>query len=269
MDHDHFEAWEPQKPPGDFASKVLTSAQTERPASVRPRSVRIAAAMLIATTIAALLALAVRLKGAHAHGDVTSASRQEVRVGRRALAVLEPGAHVTWDGDAIAQSDGDAFWRVEPGAQFVLHTPGVDVVVRGTCFRVRVTEEDRDLNVQDAKGGPLRVARTVFVDVYEGEVEVSQAGLSLGLVAGESARADPGGVNRVPRREPHGLPVAASVEASSESEKTTTGSAANLAERIRRYRSKLDALEREREYLQKQLDEAQSKTSDGGARLGH
>ena len=63
------------------------------------------------------------LQSRGAAGDVTADARREVRVGTRAIAVLEAGAHVKWHGDDIEQTGGDVFWRVEPGARFTVHPP--------------------------------------------------------------------------------------------------------------------------------------------------
>ena len=113
--------------------------------------------------------------------------------------MLEPGAHVKWNGDAIDQSGGDVFWRVEPGARFVVHTPAADVTVKGTCFRVKVNDEEDDMNGRDVKVGAVGavLAATAFVGVYEGKVAVSHAGQSVDLVAGQSAEASAQGVKRV------------------------------------------------------------------------
>ena len=143
--------------------------------------------------MAAVIGWGVHHQRVDGRGDVTADARQEVRVGNRALAVLEKGAHVKWDGDAIEQSGGDVFWRVEPGARFVVHTAAADVAVKGTCFRVKVEGEEDAMNRRDAMSGTVGavLAATAFVGVYEGKVAVSHAGQSVDLVAGQSAEAGP------------------------------------------------------------------------------
>ena len=199
-------------------------------------------------SMAAVVALTAAREGRRTRTATWRRARgEEVRVGGRAIAVLEPGAHVKWDGDAIEQTGGDVFWRVEPGARFVVHTPAADVTVKGTCFRVKVSDEEDDderarREVSGAVGAVL--AATAFVGVYEGKVAVSHAGQSVDLVAGQSAQANAQGVKRVggagraARR-----PVAPAAASATEGEQALTEANANLADNVRDYRRKLEALE--------------------------
>jgi hypothetical protein len=269
MEPQDLDAWDTQEPPRDFAGRVVAEAVKEQRAKPNRRSVRIGAAVLLATTIAAAAAMVVQVKTAHAHGDVAAAAREEVRVGTRAIAVLEPGAHVSWDGDLVAQSGGDVFWRVEPGARFTVHTPAADVQVKGTCFRVKVEGDEGAMNGRDVKVAAVGavIGVSAFVGVYEGKVAVSHAGQSVDLTAGQSARAGADGVARVPGASADMQASPAAALSGTEGEKALTEANANLADNVRLYRRKLEALEGEKKKLEKQLDEAQTKLADGGVRL--
>jgi hypothetical protein len=180
--------------------------------------------------------------------------------------VLEKGARVSWDGDAVEQSGGDVFWRVEPGARFVVHTPAADVTVKGTCFRVNVRGGEDDMTGRDVKVGAVGavIAATALVGVYEGKVAVSHAGQSVDLVAGQQAEAGPGGVRRVGGGGGDEGAQAAATATGSEAEKALTQANANLADTVREYRRKLEALDAQKKKLEKDLAEVQSKLSDGG-----
>ena len=148
-------------------------------------------------TLAAGVAVALHLRSAGARGDVVADGRREVRVGTRAVAVLERAAHVTWEQGSVAQSAGDVFWRVEPGAQFVVHAPGADVTVKGTCFRVQV-REDEDANAMKRSHAVMgaAAAAVVVVSVYEGRVALSRDRTSVELSPGEQGQADRDGARR-------------------------------------------------------------------------
>jgi FecR protein len=185
MKRDDLELWPAQKPPLDFAEGVVRAARAPSPRSARGRGRRIAAGMLLVASLAAGVAFAAHLRGRTATGDVVAVGRQEVRVGTRAVAVLEPGARVAWNGDEVRQTSGDVFWRVEPGARFAVKTPEGEVTVKGTCFRVKVIV-----------GAGLAAA--VIVAVYEGRVSLAHGRASVDVAAGESARADEEGVRATP-----------------------------------------------------------------------
>jgi len=273
MDHRDLESWEAQEPPRGFADAVVAAARREQaagssvpPPRQRPRAARVLAGLLVAAAMAAVIAFGAHRHGASARGDVTADARQEVHVGSRALAVLEKGAHVSWNGDAVDQSSGDVFWRVEPGARFVVHTPAADVAVKGTCFRVKLVDEEGEMNGRDARSGAVgaALAAVAFVGVYEGKVAVSHAGQSVDLVAGESASAGAAGVRRAAGG-PDGVPpVDPAAAPDSEGEKALTAANASLADRVQDYRRKLESIEAQKTKLEKQLAEAQAKLADGG-----
>ena len=239
MPEREWETWDAQEPPPGFAARVVADAIAERRTTRRRRGGRVLAGAVVLATMAAGLVMAFRIHNASAHGDVVADARREVHVGTRALAVLEKGAHVTWNGDAITQGGGDVFWRVEPGARFTVHTAAADVTVKGTCFRVKV---------QGAED---------FVGVYEGQVAVSHAGQSVDVAAGEGARADANGVRRTDAAE--------SAEAE-ESRDDSAWLAANesLADQVKTYKHRLESVDAQKRKLEKDLAETEAKLVDAG-----
>jgi ferric-dicitrate binding protein FerR (iron transport regulator) len=184
MERNEWEAWEPEEPRSGFGERVVALALEEQAPTGRSRAGRVLAGLLVAAAFAAALAFGAIRQRQAARGDVAAEARREVHVGARAVAVLEPGAHVRWDGDAILQDRGDVFWRVEPGARFAVRTPAGEVAVKGTCFRVKVL------------AGAAAAGVAIAVVVYEGKVGVSRAGTHVDLAAGESAETDERGVHR-------------------------------------------------------------------------
>ena len=165
VEPDDLEAWKPQEPPPGFAERVVGEVRREEDrARSRRRSRRagIATAAVLAMAATAVLVItpARRLttpSSANASGSAIAADRIEIPLGARAIAVLEPGAEVKWNGDDIDQLHGNVFYRVEPGAKFRVHTRAGDVTVKGTCFRVKVREES-EMNARDLKVGAVGVA---------------------------------------------------------------------------------------------------------------
>lgn len=248
--------WPAQEPPADFAERVVAAARVEGRKAAKPQRGRVLAGMMLVGSMAAGIALAVHLQTRGNAGDVTADARREVRVGTRAIAVLEAGAHVKWHGDDIEQADGDVFWRVEPGARFTVHTAAADVTVKGTCFRVRVKDGEGDMTRRDAMVGAVGavVGAAAFVGVYEGKVAVSHAGQSVDVAAGQGAQADGRGVHLT------GLsPSAASSEAD-----PLLAANANLADAVRDYRRRLEAIDADKKKLQQKLAEAEAKLGDAG-----
>jgi ferric-dicitrate binding protein FerR (iron transport regulator) len=266
MDDHELEAWDPQEPPKGFADRVVAAARREESTRSRPRAARVFAGLLLAAAMAAVIGFGVHRTHVDAHGSVTADARQEVRIGTRALAVLEKGAHVKWDGDAIEQDEGDVFWRVEPGARFVVHTPAADVAVKGTCFRVQVGSGEDDMERRSVVSGAVGavIAATAMVGVYEGKVAVSHAGQSVDLVAGQSASAGAGGVHRVATGPADEVPADPAAASGTEGERALTAANANLADNVREYRRKLEAIEAQKKKLEQELAEAQQKLADGG-----
>ena len=263
--------WPAQEPPADFAERVVAAARDKTESAspsaltVRGRFTRRAAAgVLLVGSMAAGVAFAVHLQSRGAAGDVTADARREVRVGTRAIAVLEAGAHVKWHGDDIEQTGGDVFWRVEPGARFTVHTAAADVTVKGTCFRVRLNDGEGDMTRRDAMVGAVGavVGAAAFVGVYEGKVAVSHAGQSVDVAAGQSAQADGRGVH-VTGLSPSAQGAAAEV-ASAEPDPLLAANA-NLADTVQEYRRRLEAIDADKKKLEKKLAEAEALLGDAGA----
>jgi hypothetical protein len=137
--------------------------------------------------------------------------RTELAIGGRAVAVLEAGAELSWQGDRVEQQRGDVFYRVNPGSEFRVHTPDGTIEVLGTCFGVDIAERGALLPGTLLPGTllpgtllpgtllPGTLARETLppethVAVYEGRVQVSAASEDAQLRAGESARLNADGV---------------------------------------------------------------------------
>lgn len=177
--------YEVPAPPEGFADRVMAEAAPARAPATRSR-----APWLIGASVAAAAAAAIALwPAAPVVGELSATERTEVELADRGVAVAEAGADLAWtvEGESadVEQPAGDVFYRVEPSERFVVHTPAGDVSVRGTCFRVEVS----DMNVSPqlyvgAAVGAL-VAGSVAVTVYEGEVDVRNDHGEVSLAAGE------------------------------------------------------------------------------------
>jgi hypothetical protein len=241
-------AWEPQLPPSDFAERVLARVKPAPPAR-KPRAWgKIAAGTVGALAIAA--AVAVGIGRAPSHGEAIAKERIEVSVGSRARAVLEPGAQVRWDGDDVTQPNGDVFYRVEPGARFIVHTPAGDVEVKGTCFTVKVV----DMQKRDIKSGAVGAALSAlaFVAVYEGKVAVSHAGQRADLAAGESAQIGADGLSKSATGE-GSKEFDAKVAAAQADGDPTAAANQNLVTQVGEYRKRLEAIAQQKTDLEKKL----------------
>jgi hypothetical protein len=192
MPGDDLEAWKAPEPPAGFAERVVAAARREASPRRPGRFASVAAGVVLVVTVAAAV-LAAGTRADDARGEITARAREEARVGTRSVAVLEPGARVRWDGAGVEQTHGDVFWRVEPGGPFVLKTPGGEVAVKGTCFRVKVL-------------GGAGIAAVLAVFVYEGRVVVRRGASSLEVGAGQTAEANERGVawSREAVEEPEG-----------------------------------------------------------------
>ena len=182
--------WEPQEPPRDFAERVVAAAAREVRAR-RAKRIAIAAGGACALAAAATLAIVALPDAPPSRGDVRAERRVEVPIGDRAVAVLEPGAHVTWYGNVVEQHGGDVFYRVNPGGAFEVRTPSATAAVLGTCFRITISKENA-MKRRDVGAGALGAlaAAVVVVGVYEGKVQVSHGKQAVTVGAGERVVAD-------------------------------------------------------------------------------
>jgi ferric-dicitrate binding protein FerR (iron transport regulator) len=280
------DAWEAQLPPSDFAERVLGQLRAEvaekapepRKAPENKRRWRRDAAVVSVLALAA--ALAIRVTSAPAsHGETIAKDRIEVSLGSRALAVLEPGAQVKWDGDDVVQSRGDVFYRVEPGARFRVHTPAGDVEVKGTCFAVKVRGEGAvgqsskdagtDMNKRDVKSGVVGAALSAlaFVAVYEGKVAVSHASERVDLGAGESAQVGSDGVKKsgAPSEGEKSFDAKAAANAAGNTDAPLAQANENLVAQVSEYRSRLEAIAAQKIELEQKLKKSEEKlAADGG-----
>lgn len=271
------DAWEPQAPPGDFAERVLARVRAEQTGGETRDAAAVEAApkkqtrrvwrVLGGGLAAAALAAAVMLRVASpaAHGEAIAKDRIEVAIGARALAVLEPGASVRWDGDDVVQSRGDVFYRVEKGARFTVHTPAGDVEVKGTCFTVKVrggdsNREEADMVKRDVKAGGVGAALTAlaFVAVYEGRVAVSHASERVEVGAGETAQAGAAGVKLTGATADGEKAFAASLAASSGDESLGAANQ-NLVRQVGEYRSRLEAIAAQKSELETKLKKSEER----------
>jgi ferric-dicitrate binding protein FerR (iron transport regulator) len=255
--------WPAEPPPDDFADRVMDRIARERDeaataAARRPRSRVLAARAVGALAVLAAVGLVAARRGSHrqAESDVVATVRTELALGRRGVAVLERGAHVSRGRDEVTQSAGDVFYRVEPAGPFRVHTPGGDVEVLGTCFRVRVEGNEgaeARMNTRDVRMGTVGAAigAAVLVTVYEGKVALSRESGRLALGAGESARADSAGV----RRTSDGADAAPA----GAGDEPLLAANANLADSVRVYKNRLEALQSQKKAVEKQLAEAKEK----------
>jgi hypothetical protein len=233
------DSWPAQQPPAKFAEQVVAAAMREHRASSRRRYLAAGAAIVVVA--AAGVALFVGTRTATSTGEARADKRIEVAIGSRAVAVLEAGAHISWNGDTVVQDVGDVFYRVEPGSRFEVHTPMANAAVLGTCFRISVNDKETNMNRRDVIAGAVGAiaATAVVIGVYEGKVAVSHGKDSVTVSAGETAVADSRGVR--PGTPP--TKIAA---------RTDDGSAHTAAE----LRERLGALEKEKAALEQELADA-------------
>ncbi len=260
--------WEAQSPPADFAERVLARVREEepKPASAPKKTRR---PVMLGAGIAAALALAaaVAMKVGSAppsRGEAVAETRKEVAIGGRAIAVMEPGARVQWDGDDVVQPKGDVFYRVEKGSKFRVHTPAGDVEVMGTCFTVKVS----DMQKRDLKSGAVGAALSAlaFVGVYEGKVAVSHAGERVELTAGETAQAGADGVRRSGDLGAGQKAYDDKRTAAAEAEAVATANE-NLVGQVSDYRRRLELIAQQKGELEDKLKKTEEKlaAADGAA----
>ena len=262
--------WSVDEPPADFAENVLRAAREdagreERTREERPVAVGLfsrraarwgAAAAVLA--VAAATALYVRSQG-DTHGEITADdSRREVKLGNRAVAVLEPGASVKWSGALVEQARGNVFYRVERGDGFRVHTASGDVDVSGTCFRVDLKSNGDEMSKRDLKAGlaGAAISSLLMVSVYEGKVAVSHAQESVSVGAGQSAFVSGSGVS-LTSAGAAGSGAAGAGGAGSESALENANT--NLVGTVSDYRRRLETIEGQKKELESKLAAAEAK----------
>jgi hypothetical protein len=258
-------AWPAQEPPRGFAERVLArsadAAEVEAPTRARRPWRRFGVRLGVAVTLAASVVLW-RAAPRDVRGEIRAEERVEARVGRNARAVLEAGAHLAFSGERVRQDRGDVFYRVEPSARFVVETTVGEVEVLGTCFRVLIEEpEDIDVSKKQLLGMSAGAAlgAVAVVVVYEGRVQLSQAGEVVAIGAGEVGQLDERGAQRLEAG-------AAALEAAQLRARDPSRALVNvrsqdeeaLRQGIAAANEKLQALEAERGSLAERLGRAQA-----------
>jgi hypothetical protein len=252
LEDEEVEALQLQRPPERFAERVAAMAVQRRRRTTRLRYAVLAAALL------ALAMVIVLVRRGHVQGEVVAGQRLDIRIGSRATAVLEPGAHITWMDDDVTQSSGDVFYRVEPGSRFVVHTKAGDVTVEGTCFVVRVLDgKESNVKARDTSVGAA-LGALALVGVYEGKVALLHEGDTIHLTAGQSGRIDQTGVH----------PADTAVGTSGDDPLLAAN--ANLADTIRDYKRRLEVVDDQKKSLEQRLAVAEHRLAvetDGASAL--
>lgn len=213
-DDELFAGWDALEPPPDFVEQVLERALP--PVSGRePRPARRRWVVALALAAALLLGLGLAARWP-SDGQVFATTQTAVALGHRGAAVAAVGAELDWQvgwaGDlAVSQSAGQVFYRIEPGGSFTLITPAGRITAAGACFTVEVSPMGRSVDwkrplLAGFAGAALSAA--VLVTVYEGRVDLSQAGATASVAPGERAAAVEGQPPRALSAEPGGPPAA-------------------------------------------------------------
>jgi ferric-dicitrate binding protein FerR (iron transport regulator) len=234
--------WASQEPSNDFAVRVVRSLEsptattadvTAGPDPVWPsrstkKIIYIVAAAAVMTTAVAMLRTRSSVETAAADGNVVTTARRTVAIGNRATVVAEGGAMLSWHVDRsgaaqVEQRAGNAFYRVEKlnGKPFVVHTPGGDVIVTGTCFRVEVAMVVDKKGIVSGVIGAM-VATAIVVTVYEGGVVVAHGQANKNVTAGDSVTMPATGANAITAT----APVVATGSAASGAWSTASGTSA-------------------------------------------
>ena len=252
-------ALRPQRPPERFAERVMGGVTMLRQRSRRRRVAFVSGVVTLVAVAAAAFAIVPSLRRpAPEHGDVVASARTDVRAGDHVVAVLEPGAHVAWDGDTVTQLAGDVFYRFEPGGTRRVRTPLADVIVRGTCFDVKIrnTGTGGDVTRREAVFGAAGAlaSAAVLVGVYEGKVTLARATGSVDVASGQAARVDGGGIHG-----PQEMAAAtANFESSAPGDPWSTANA-NLVDQVRSYQRRLDDSQAETRRITHDLDALKTK----------
>jgi hypothetical protein len=191
------EAYRVPEAPTQLADRVLE--RIRRPALIatsRWRRIALVSVLAAAAAMATVLAIGGRAGETTMVGRHVASGRESVALGTRAIAVAEARASVRWtiaaSGDVrVVQSEGNVFYRVEPGGEFFVDTPSGTVQVTGTCFRVEIQPMKLSRETALAAGIGAVLATITVVTVYEGHVRLVNPRGSVALGAGHRGRADP------------------------------------------------------------------------------
>jgi protocatechuate 3,4-dioxygenase beta subunit len=164
----------------------------------RRRRAVAAAALAAVAAVAVAMWIGGRTSGG-VRGAATVDERRTIAIGERASAIAESGADLSWQISAsgstrVDQRAGSVLYRVEPGSDFVVHTPHGTVTTLGTTFRVEM-EPPMTGKLKRAGIGAAAVAAAV-VSVYAGRVLLASSEGELEIGAGESAVLEAGAAPR-------------------------------------------------------------------------
>ncbi len=260
---DVLSAWPAAKPPEDFATRVLAALPASQGSTRRVLAWRMPAMTAGTLALAAGVVFGIRSYDPGASGSLTATTRTEVKLGRRGVAVAEPGAEIYWKKGRVSQKSGKVLYRVEPGAEFVVSSPEAEVQVLGTVFAVSITgaasRETSAMNkgsiVSGISGAALAALATVAV--YEGRVRVAHAGKHIEASAGESVQTTRDGVRLTESEDEAGKAVATLTAA-----QLKTATASQVAAAVQTYKEQLDALEQQKRSLSDALKASEDKLSE-------
>ncbi len=173
------DAWDTPPPPADFAQRVLaargraidvvTPAAAADPAAEARRAARIRWSVIAVAAAGAILFWAWRSSPGGGQA-LLAKQRTPVCIGPDAVAVAEAGAALRWqvtgDGAHVDQTAGSVLYTVEPGSRFEVATPHGTASVRGTVFRVEVS----DMKIPKSSLIGAAIGAALVVTVYEGRV---------------------------------------------------------------------------------------------------
>ncbi len=183
-------------PPKSFAERVVAQAPGMS-SPPRRRLGRIGAGVgLLAAAAVAIFAW--RAGDSAEVGESATNERRSITIGKRGVAVAEPGARLSWRAARgnvrVVQTAGGVFYRVDSGwggSDFEVETPGGVVRVEGTCFAVEVTPQEVSAMIDKralVSGGiGAAAAALVMVGVYEGRVRLSNAHGHVDVEPGQRA----------------------------------------------------------------------------------
>jgi len=190
--------WAAQEPARDFADNVMAHIDRERRATARRKRVL---HLATATALAAAVALTAHFGSEwwRPRGDVHARVRAELRLAGGARALLEPGAHVAWNGADVTQDRGEATYAVEHGSTLRVHASGATVELDDGRIRVRArqwTAGGSMSGYREPLGALGPVDTTALIAVIDGRAVVSGANGSIVLEQGEVATVAKGSVQR-------------------------------------------------------------------------
>ena len=183
------ERWKPQEPPADFLARVDQALDAE--AAPRPLLARRGLLAGLSAAAAAAAAAAVwgnvTLTRKMIRGALVARVRTELPVARGVVAVAEPGARLSFEGDAIHQHEGEVSYRTEPDATLRVTTPAGHAEGPGACCRVRV--------FPTADGALETSGPATVLAVFQGELSLRHGDRAERLSPGRYALASGGAIH--------------------------------------------------------------------------